>query len=126
MTASKILSAVAVALMAVAGSAHAESYEGVHPLTSGVSRAEVASEAVAAAHSADPYATGAQSGPARAFVSTASVDAVRAEAVAAARSADPYAEGASSGVAPLIASTVDRATVRAAARAAAHGDALPL
>jgi type IV secretory pathway TrbL component len=126
MTASKILSAVAVALMAVAGSAHAETYEGVHPLTSGVSRAEVASEAVAAAHSADPYATAAQAGPARAFVSTVSVDAVRAEAVAAARSADPYAEAASSGVAPLIASTVDRATVRAAARAAAHGDALPL
>jgi type IV secretory pathway TrbL component len=126
MTASKILSAVAVALLAVTGAAHAESYEGVHPLTNGVSSAQVASEAVAAAHSADPYATGAQAGPARAFVSTASVDAVRAEAVAAARSADPYAEGASSGVAPLVASTVDRATVRAAARAAAHGDALPL
>ena len=126
MTASKILSAVAVALMAVAGAAHAETYEGVHQLTSAASRADVASQAVVAAHSADPYATGANAGPAKVFVSSTSRDAVRAEAVAAARSADPYAEGASSGVAPIVASTVDRATVRAAARAAARGDALPL
>ncbi|BEP33460.1 hypothetical protein GmRootV59_04340 [Variovorax sp. V59] len=126
MTASKILSAVAVALMAVAGAAHAETYEGVHPLTSAASRADVAGQAVVAAHSANPYATGANAGPAQVFVSSTSRDAVRAEAVAAARSADPYAEGASSGVAPIVASTVDRATVRAAARAAARGDALPL
>jgi hypothetical protein len=126
MNASKILSAVAVALMAVAGAAHAETYEGVHQLTSAASRAEVASQAVVAAHSANPYATGANAGPAQVFVSSTSRDAVRADAVAAARSADPYAEGASAGVAPLVASTVDRATVRAAARAAARGDSLPL
>ncbi len=126
MTASKILSAVAVALMAVAGAAHAETYEGVHPLTAAASRADVAGQAVVAAHSANPYATGANAGPAQVFVSSTSRDAVRSEAVAAARSADPYAEGASAGVAPIVASTVDRATVRAAARAAARGDALPL
>ncbi|MDQ0588834.1 helicase SNF2 [Variovorax paradoxus] len=126
MTASKILSAVAVALMAVAGAAHAETYEGVHQLTSAASRADVASQAVVAAHSANPYATGANAGPAQVFVSSASRDTVRAEAAVAARSADPYAEGASSGVAPIVAGTVDRATVRAAARAAARGDALPL
>jgi len=126
MTASKILSAVAVALMAVAGAAHAETYEGVHPLTSAASRADVAGQAVVAAHSANPYATGANAGPAQVLVSSNSRDAVRAEAAVAARSADPYAEGASSGVAPIVASTVDRATVRAAARAAARGDALPL
>jgi hypothetical protein len=126
MTASKILSAVAVALMAVAGAAHAESYEGVHQLTSAASRADVAGQAVVAAHSANPYATGANAGPAQVFVSSTSRDAVRADAVAAARSADPYAEGASAGVAPIVASTVDRATVRAAARAAVRGDALPL
>ena len=126
MTASKILSAVAVALMAVAGAAHAESYDGVHQLTSAASRAEVASQAVVAAHSANPYATGANAGPAQVFVSSTSRAAVRAEAVAAAHSADPYAEGASAGVAPLVASTVDRNAVRAAARAAARGDALPL
>jgi len=126
MTASKILSAVAVALMAVAGAAHAESYDGVHQLTSAASRAEVASQAVVAAHSANPYATGANAGPAQVFVSSTSRAAVRSEAVAAAHSADPYAEGASAGVAPLVASTVDRNAVRAAARAAARGDALPL
>ncbi len=126
MTASKILSAVAVALMAVAGAAHAESYDGVHQLTSAASRADVASQAVVAAHSANPYATGANAGPAQVFVSSTSRAAVRAEAVAAAHSADPYAEGASAGVAPLVASTVDRNAVRAAARAAARGDALPL
>ncbi|MDQ0026425.1 hypothetical protein J2X90_004250 [Variovorax paradoxus] len=126
MTASKILSAVAVALMAVAGAAHAETYEGVHQLTSAASRADVAGQAVVAAHSANPYATGANAGPAQVFVSSTSRDAVRADAVAAARSADPYAEGASAGVAPVVASTVDRASVRAAARAAARGDALPL
>ncbi|WP_431108959.1 helicase SNF2 [Variovorax paradoxus] len=126
MNASKILSAVAVALMAVAGAAHAETYEGVHQLTSAASRAEVASQAVVAAHSANPYATGANAGPAQVFVSSTSREAVRADAVAAARSADPYAEGASAGVAPVVASTVDRATVRAAARAAARGDSLPL
>lgn len=126
MNASKILSAVAVALMAVAGAAHAETYEGVHPLTSAANRADVAAEAVVAAHSANPYATGANAGPAQVFVSSVSRDAVRADAVAAARSADPYAEGASAGVQPLLASTVDRATVRAEARAAARGDALPL
>ncbi|MET3495252.1 helicase SNF2 [Variovorax boronicumulans] len=126
MTASKLLSAVAVALMAVAGVAHAETYNGVHPLTSAASRADVAAEAVVAAHSANPYATGANSGPARVFVSSVSRSDIRTEAVAAARSDNPYADGASSGVAPLVASTVDRATVRAAARAAARGDALPL
>ena len=126
MTASKLLSAVSLALLAAAGVAHAETYEGVHQLTSAASRADVASQAVVAAHSANPYATGANAGPAPVFVSSVSRGAVRAEAVAAAHSADPYAEGASAGVAPLVASTVDRNAVRAAARAAARGDSLPL
>jgi hypothetical protein len=126
MTASKLLSAISLALLAAAGAAHAETYEGVHQLTSAASRADVASQAVVAAHSANPYATGANAGPAQVIVSSTSRAAVRAEAVAAAHSADPYAEGASSGVAPVGASTVDRAAVRAAARAAARGDALPL
>ena len=120
------LSAIAFAMLGAAGAVHAETYEGVHQLTSAASRAEVASQAVVAAHSANPYATGANAGPAQVFVSSTSREAVRADAVAAARSADPYAEGASAGVAPIVASTVDRATVRAAARAAARGDSLPL
>ena len=126
MTASKLLSAISIALLAAAGAAHAETYEGVHQVTSAASRADVAGQAVIAAHSANPYATGADAGPARVIVSTTSRAAVRADAVAAAHSADPYAEGAAAGVAPVVASTVDRAAVRAAARAAARGDALPL
>ncbi|MGJ7503411.1 helicase SNF2 [Variovorax sp. ZT5P49] len=126
MTASKLLSAISIALLAAAGAAHAETYEGVHQVTSVASRADVAGQAVVAAHNANPYATGADAGPARVIVSTANRAAVRADAVAAAHSADPYAEGASAGVAPVVASSVDRATVRAAARAAARGDALPL
>ena len=126
MNASKILSAVAVALMAVAGAAHAETYEGVHRLTSAASRADVAAQAVVAAHSADPYATGAEAGPAQVFVSTVSRDAVRAQAVVAARSENPYSEAVTSRVAPVLASGLDRASVRAEARAAARGGALPL
>ena len=33
MTASKLLSAISIALLAAAGAAHAESYDGVHQLT---------------------------------------------------------------------------------------------
>ena len=126
MTASKLLSAISIALLAAAGAAHAETYDGVHQLTSAASRADVSSQAVVAAHSANPYATGADAGPAQVFVSSTSRAAVRAEAAVAARSENPYAEGATSRVAPVLASGVDRATVRAAARAAARGDALPL
>jgi hypothetical protein len=70
MTASKLLSAISIALLAAAGAAHAESYDGVHQLTSAASRADVASQAVVAAHSANPYATGANAGPAQVIVST--------------------------------------------------------
>ncbi|MCR6479638.1 helicase SNF2 [Variovorax sp. ZS18.2.2] len=120
------LSAAAFAMLGAAGAVHAETYEGVHSIASQASRADVRTEAVAAAHSDNPYAEGANAGSASTIVSSTSRAAVRAEAVAAAHSDNPYAEGASSGVAPLVASTIDRATVRAAARAAARGDALPL
>jgi hypothetical protein len=126
MTASKLLSAISIALLAAAGAAHAETYDGVHQLTSAASRADVSSQGVVAAHSANPYATGANAGPAPVIASTANRAVVRAEAVAAARNGDAYAEAASAGVAPVVASTVDRAAVRAAARAAARGDSLPL
>jgi hypothetical protein len=126
MTASRLLSAAALALVTAAGAAHAETYEGVHPLTSAENRADVAAGAVVAARIGNPYATGADAGPTSAPVARNSRDAVRTEAVATARNADPYAEGASSGVAPMVAGAVDRATVRAEAYAAARGNALPL
>lgn len=120
------LSAIAFAMLGAAGAVHAETYEGVHPITSSISRADVRAEAVAAARTDNPYADGASAGPAPVIASSTSRAAVRAEAVAAAHNDNPYAEAASSGVAPMVASTVDRATVRAAARAAARGDSLPL
>jgi len=123
---SKFFSTAAVALAAVAGAAHAETYEGVHPLTSAESRADVAAGGVVVARIGNPYATGVDAGPMHAPVAANSRETVRAEAVATARNADPYAEGASSGVAPIVAGAVDRATVRAEAYAAARGHALPL
>lgn len=126
MTVSKLLSAVAVALLAATGAAHAETYDGVHRLTSAESRADVASQAVIAARSADPYAEGANAGVAQAPVSQLSREQVRAEAVAAAHGPDAFSEAASAGMTYVAAGAVDRAAVRAAARAAAHGDALPL
>ncbi|RYF71927.1 MAG: alpha/beta hydrolase [Comamonadaceae bacterium] len=49
MTVSKILSAIAIAVMAASGAAHAETYDGVQAMTSVNTRAEVNAQAVAAA-----------------------------------------------------------------------------
>ena len=72
----------------IAAGANAETYEGVHALTSSASRSEVAGQAVAAARAGNTYGEGASAG-AQAFTSTASRSAVRAEAVAKAH--DPFA-----------------------------------
>jgi len=117
-----VISAAAFAMLGAVGAVHAETYEGVHSITSYASRADIRAEAVGAAHNDSPYAEGANSGPAPVIASSTNRAAVRAEAVAAAHSDNPYAEGASSGVAPILGGTVNRATVRATA----HGDALPL
>ena len=84
MKTSKILAAAALTILAAAG-AQAETYDGVHALTTQRARAEVAAEAVVAAHSANPYGENAAS--VLAPVPAASNDraTVRAEAVAAAR-----------------------------------------
>ena len=83
MKTSNIIAAAALSLFAVAG-AHAEQYEGVHPLTHGASRADVSAQAVAAARAGNVYGDGQSFNVAP--VLTASVDrsVVRAEAVAAA------------------------------------------
>lgn len=86
MTASKLLSAVAVALAAISGGVHAETYDGVHTVNSVVSRSDVQSQAVVAARSANPYAEGANAGI-QTVASTANRSTVRAEAVA--RAHDP-------------------------------------
>ena len=115
----KILTVAALCLLGAAG-AQAETYQGVHPLTSQNSRAAVHAEAVAAAHSPDPYAEGYGADVPATIVSTADPAAVHSEAVVAAHSPDPYADGAESGIPAVIASTTDRATVHAQAVAVAH------
>ncbi|MBU1361632.1 MAG: helicase SNF2 [Gammaproteobacteria bacterium] len=124
MKTSKIIAAAALSMLAAVG-AQAESYEGVHQPVSAASRAEVNSQAVVAAHSANPYAEGYAQG-----VSTVDSNLARAtvrdQAVVAARNDNPYAEAAMAGVTSVYGSTVDRAAVRAQARAAARGDQLAL
>lgn len=122
-TATKILAAAALSVLAVAG-AQAETYEGVHPLTTGLSRTAVHADGVQAAHSVNPYSDSYGEGVA----SVASVTdraTVHQDAVAAAHGPNPYADSYGEGVAS-IRGEADRASVRAAARAAAHGDQLPL
>jgi hypothetical protein len=82
MKTSKILATAALSLLAVAG-AHAETYEGVHALTSSASRADVAAQAVVAARSGNPYGDVANSGVTT-IASGGDRATVRAEAVAAA------------------------------------------
>lgn len=82
MKSSKILAAAAFSILAAAGGAQAETYDGVHALTSQRARAEVVAEAVLAAHSPNPYAEGASAGVAPALVASTDRARVRAEAVA--------------------------------------------
>lgn len=90
MNATKLLSAIAipVAVAAVAGASHAETYDGVHALTTGASRAAMAIQGVAAARAGDQYSEAAGAGV-QEFTSTADRSAVRAEAVTKAH--DPFA-----------------------------------
>jgi hypothetical protein len=83
MKTSKIIAAAALALLAAAG-ARAETYDGVHPLTTFNNRADVQAEAVVAAHSENPYATGYSAGVPPVFASAADPSAVNAQAVATA------------------------------------------
>lgn len=82
MKTSKIIAAAALSLLAAVG-AQAETYDGVHALTNGNTRAEVAPGAVTAAHSGNPYSDGAQAGV-QTIASTADRASVRAAAVATA------------------------------------------
>lgn len=128
MKTSKTIAAAAAALsMLAAAGVQAETYQGVHSISSTTSRTEVKAQAVVAAHSEDPYAEGASSRPVTVPSGAIARATVRSQAVVAAHSANPYAEGYGQGVAPVPAGSGDRATVRAEARAAAHGvDQLPL
>ena len=82
MNTSKIIAAAALSLLAAAG-ASAETYDGVHPLTTGASRAEVQSSAVNAARAGNAYGDAADAGVAT-VASTANPATVREQAVATA------------------------------------------
>ena len=88
MKSNRILAIAVLSLFAAAG-AQAETYDGVHPLTHSASRAEVKTQAVVAAHSADPYADGFDAGAPAPIVSEVARNEVKADAVVAAHSADP-------------------------------------
>ncbi|MDP9990524.1 hypothetical protein J2W28_000093 [Variovorax boronicumulans] len=77
------LSAAAFAVLGAAGAAHAETYEGVHAVTSAAARADVQTEAVAAARSGNIYSDAAAEGVAISN-STRDRSSVRKEAVATA------------------------------------------
>lgn len=77
------ISAVFAVLGTVAGAAHAETYEGVHAITSAASRADVRAEAVAAARNGNAYSDAAAEGTV-AVTSTLDRQTVRDQAVAAA------------------------------------------
>jgi len=81
MKASHIVSAAVLSLLAVAG-AQTETYEGVLTIPGVYSRSEVNAQAVVAAHSANPYATGASSGVTPALTASVDRSKVRAEAYA--------------------------------------------
>jgi hypothetical protein len=83
MKTSNILAAAALSLLAVAG-AHAETYDGVLKQTGVLSRSEVNAQAVVAAHSANPYATGVSSRVAPVLTASTDRSTIRAEAYAAA------------------------------------------
>ena len=83
MKTSNILAAAALSLIAVAG-AHAETYEGVHSVTSGYSRADVAPQAAAAAREGNIYADGATANLAPVVAGNTDRAVGRGEAAAAA------------------------------------------
>lgn len=84
MTASKLLSAIAIAVMAASGAAHAETYEGVQSITSVKTRAEMNAQAVATASAPNQNVTnGSRVSPA--LTTPADRNVVGAEAVAAAQ-----------------------------------------
>lgn len=120
----KSILAVGALLVLVAAGAQAETYDGVHPLTHGASRAQVRAEAVVAAHSPDPYAEGFDAGVPAATASDVARATVRSEAVVAAHSPDPYADGFDAGVPASLVSDISRASVRAQAVATSHSPKL--
>lgn len=91
-TTTRLLAAVAFALMAATGTAHAEEYQGVQQASAQRSRADVAAEAVAAAHAADQNVTRGSRGTDN-FKSSVNRADVRAAATLAVRTGKLTAYG---------------------------------
>lgn len=119
----KLLTALLVSSTALsallAGSAHAEQYQGVLRFQSTQSRDQVRAQAVVAARSPDPYREGAYADAPTPLPHEADRAQVRTQALAAARAGNPYSDVAGDGVVHIDHSTVDRQAVRAQAIAAA-------
>ncbi|MDM0065082.1 helicase SNF2 [Variovorax sp. J31P207] len=116
---STLLTVTAISsLVAFSASASAEQYQGVLKLESNASRAELQSEAIAVARSADPYRESASAGVS-AFIGHRDRATIRAEALAAAIAGNIYSDGSFAGVTTPTTGKVDRQAVRAEARATA-------
>ena len=81
MKTSQLIAAAALSVLAAAGAAHAETYDGVHPLTTANSRDAVAVQGAAAARAGNVYGDGVDGGVTT-IVSTADRAKVNEEAVA--------------------------------------------
>ncbi|MDM0040639.1 helicase SNF2 [Variovorax sp. J22G21] len=91
-TTTRLLAAAAFALLAATGTAHAEDYQGVQQTSAQRSRADVAAEAVAAAHAANQNVTRGSRGTDN-FKSSADRGDVRAAATLAVRTGKLTAYG---------------------------------
>lgn len=88
MTVSKLLSAIALAVIAASGAAHAETYQGVATVSSQQSREAVNGQAVVAARSGNIYGDAAGEGVTQLSGRSTDRAGVRAEAVDTAQSAN--------------------------------------
>ncbi|RYF62725.1 MAG: alpha/beta hydrolase [Comamonadaceae bacterium] len=92
MKTSQFIGAAVLSILGVATGAQAETYQGVQTIHSLNSRAEVASQARAAARAGDAFSDASYSGVTPALNSTLSRASVRAEAAEAARQGDIYGD----------------------------------
>jgi uncharacterized lipoprotein YajG len=117
MTKSKFFAAAAIALFAAAGAAQAETYEGVHPATAALSRADVQATGVAAASAKDQNVPRGSRGAETVAVSRDRAE-VQAEAIATASRPDQNVVGGSR-VNSKVISTMPAPTERAQSGAGA-------
>lgn len=124
---SQFLGAVVLSLLGVATGAQAETYQGVQAVNSTVSRADVSSQARAAARAGDLFSEASYGGVAPMTNSGLTRDAVRAQASQAARQGDIYSDAALYAFPAPTIGQAGRAANRAQARDAARNTtAVPL